>query len=183
MQVNTETTVSLPSLCNAQMLLHPSTTKLNMTAMSTKGLTVFFKANWQIGSRCRAVFTEDGQNYEAIITSLNLEQGTCMVRYLGYGNTEEQQLQDLHKMDSHGSRRHTDVPSSNASVASGVSDLKLLDFRPYPAIATHNFMQFMRGSNISDAACATVNVMTFACLLLHLRFACCHGDAFLRMCL
>lgn len=48
-----------------------------------------------MGSRCRAVYDEDGQIYEAIIASLNSEAETCVVRYVGYGNEEEKSIVDL----------------------------------------------------------------------------------------
>jgi hypothetical protein len=51
--------------------------------------------HWAVGDLCRAVFTEDSEVYEARILSLDSENGTCIVRYLGYGNEEEQSLEDL----------------------------------------------------------------------------------------
>ena len=41
------------------------------------------------------MYTEDGGVYEAVIKSIDASSGTCLVRYLGYGNEETQQLQDL----------------------------------------------------------------------------------------
>ncbi|CAD5118586.1 DgyrCDS7274 [Dimorphilus gyrociliatus] len=51
--------------------------------------------DWQIGSKCFAVFSEDGETYEAVISSIDRENGTCVVTYTGYGNNEEQYLSDL----------------------------------------------------------------------------------------
>lgn len=50
---------------------------------------------FKVGDHCRAVFTEDGQLYEAVIISLDDENEICRVRYLGYGNEEDQLLSDL----------------------------------------------------------------------------------------
>ena len=50
---------------------------------------------WKAEDHCRAVFTEDGRLYEAVICSIDNSAGTCVVRYLGYGNEEEQALTDL----------------------------------------------------------------------------------------
>lgn len=50
---------------------------------------------WDIGSKCNAVFSEDGEIYEAVISSIDRENGTCVVTYTGYGNNEEHYLSDL----------------------------------------------------------------------------------------
>ena len=42
-------------------------------------------------------FSEDGLKYEAEILSIDHEAGTCFVRYVSYGNEEEQELKDLLK--------------------------------------------------------------------------------------
>ena len=46
---------------------------------------------------CRAMFSEDGQIYDATILSVNEEAGTCRVSYAGYGNEEEHNLTDLRR--------------------------------------------------------------------------------------
>ncbi|KAK7496051.1 hypothetical protein BaRGS_00012752 [Batillaria attramentaria] len=50
---------------------------------------------WRVGDHCQAVYTEDGEIYEGKIISISPESNTCVVRYLGYGNEEEQSLEDL----------------------------------------------------------------------------------------
>ena len=37
---------------------------------------------WLVGSRCRAVFSEDDLIYDAVIESLDRDAGTCWVRYV-----------------------------------------------------------------------------------------------------
>ncbi|XP_031564529.1 survival motor neuron protein-like [Actinia tenebrosa] len=51
-------------------------------------------SKWQVGDSCRAAYSEDGEIYEAFIISINSEE-TCVVKYNGYGNVEEQYLKDL----------------------------------------------------------------------------------------
>lgn len=52
-------------------------------------------SQWKVGDACSAYWSEDGQLYAATITSLDEERGTCVVVYTGYGNEEEQNLEDL----------------------------------------------------------------------------------------
>ncbi|XP_067824667.1 survival motor neuron protein 1-like isoform X1 [Heptranchias perlo] len=50
---------------------------------------------WRVGSRCSAVWSGDGVIYPAVIRSINVSRGTCVVLYLSYGNEEEQKLSEL----------------------------------------------------------------------------------------
>ena len=50
---------------------------------------------WQVGSRCQAVYSDDGQTYDAVIVALDADMGTCTIRYDYYNNEEVQQLDDL----------------------------------------------------------------------------------------
>lgn len=50
---------------------------------------------WQVGDSCSAYWSEDGQLYAATISSIDQQRGTCVVVYTGYGNEEEQNLDDL----------------------------------------------------------------------------------------
>uniref|UniRef100_A0A8D0BAP1 Tudor domain-containing protein n=1 Tax=Salvator merianae TaxID=96440 RepID=A0A8D0BAP1_SALMN len=50
---------------------------------------------WRVGDACSAVWSEDGNVYQATITSINWKKGTCIVIYTGYGNREEQNISDL----------------------------------------------------------------------------------------
>lgn len=47
------------------------------------------KIKCEVGAPCRAIFSEDGREYEAIIQSVNQNKGTCVVKYIGYDNEEE----------------------------------------------------------------------------------------------
>lgn len=53
------------------------------------------KAKWNVNDHCRAVYREDGQEYEATITEILIANQSCLVKYAGYGNIEAQRLQDL----------------------------------------------------------------------------------------
>ena len=55
---------------------------------------------WRVGQHCQAVYSEDGEVYEALILSVHPEDGKCVVRYLGYENEEEQLLSDLLPLSS-----------------------------------------------------------------------------------
>ncbi|GFR89074.1 survival motor neuron protein [Elysia marginata] len=52
-------------------------------------------AKWSCGDKCQAIYTEDGEVYDAKIMTIDEENGTCLVEYDGYGNREEQQLSNL----------------------------------------------------------------------------------------
>ena len=56
---------------------------------------IYFSLQWRVGDRCRAVFTEDGEIYDAVILSIDKQKDTCFVRYVGYGNEEKQYLPNL----------------------------------------------------------------------------------------
>lgn len=50
---------------------------------------------WQVGDSCSAYWSEDGLLYAATISSIDEKKGTCIVVFTGYGNEEEQNLEDL----------------------------------------------------------------------------------------
>ncbi|XP_019369125.1 PREDICTED: survival motor neuron protein 1-like isoform X1 [Gavialis gangeticus] len=50
---------------------------------------------WQVGDACRVVWLEDGLLYPATVRSVDAAAGTCLVEFDGYGNREEQTLEDL----------------------------------------------------------------------------------------
>lgn len=49
---------------------------------------------FKVGDFVRSTFTEDGVDYEAEILSVN-ESGSCLIRYIGYGNEERVNMEDL----------------------------------------------------------------------------------------
>jgi hypothetical protein len=48
------------------------------------------------GDWCRAEWSQDGVVYEAVIESMNKKKGTARVRYLGFNNQEEKELEELY---------------------------------------------------------------------------------------
>ncbi|XP_033361631.1 survival motor neuron protein-like isoform X1 [Bombus vosnesenskii] len=50
---------------------------------------------WIIGAPCRAIYSVDGEIYEAIISKIYENNGTCVVKFVGYGNTEKVELSSL----------------------------------------------------------------------------------------
>ncbi|PVD20256.1 hypothetical protein C0Q70_20753 [Pomacea canaliculata] len=77
---------------------------------------------WAVGDYCQAVYTQDGEVYEARIISINAEHRTCVVRYLGYGNEEEQSLEDLIPSSSSGSKKHRPKHHENNTVSASETD-------------------------------------------------------------
>lgn len=56
---------------------------------------LIFCFQWRVGDSCRAVYSEDELIYDAVIISMDASSNTCVVEFCGYGNTEEQDLNDL----------------------------------------------------------------------------------------
>lgn len=50
---------------------------------------------WASGKNCRAVFSGDGREYEAVITYIDAEAEECWVKFIGYGNKEKVSLANL----------------------------------------------------------------------------------------
>lgn len=55
----------------------------------------FLPLQWKVGDTCNAVWSADGNAYQATITSIDVKKGTCNVIYTSYGNKEQQRLSDL----------------------------------------------------------------------------------------
>uniref|UniRef100_A0A3P8WFP7 Survival of motor neuron-related-splicing factor 30 n=1 Tax=Cynoglossus semilaevis TaxID=244447 RepID=A0A3P8WFP7_CYNSE len=53
------------------------------------------KKSWKVGNRCMAVWSNDGQVYEAEIEEIDRENGTAAVTFIEYGNAEVIPLQNL----------------------------------------------------------------------------------------
>lgn len=54
---------------------------------------VFVVQDWRPGSRCRAVYSEDGLVYPAVVLSVTGQR--CRVRFDDYNNEEEQDISNL----------------------------------------------------------------------------------------
>ncbi|CAD6234301.1 GSCOCG00007737001-RA-CDS [Cotesia congregata] len=54
---------------------------------------------WTVGSQCRAIYSVDGQLYEATILKIFKDGKTCLVKFLGYGNTEKVELSSLYESE------------------------------------------------------------------------------------
>ncbi|XP_030641918.1 survival of motor neuron-related-splicing factor 30 [Chanos chanos] len=53
------------------------------------------KHNWNVGDRCMATWSQDGQLYEAEIEEIDSENGTAAITFIGYGNAEVVSLHAL----------------------------------------------------------------------------------------
>ncbi|KAK0181430.1 hypothetical protein PV327_003718 [Microctonus hyperodae] len=72
-------------------------TKLQ-TPMPSEVNSNFSKKKWAVGSPCRAIYSVDGQRYEAIISKI-LKDSACIVKFVGYGNFEKVNLSSLEESD------------------------------------------------------------------------------------
>lgn len=50
---------------------------------------------WTVGSPCQAIYSEDGQLYEATVHKIYEDTQTCIVKFIGYGNVERVHLSSL----------------------------------------------------------------------------------------
>lgn len=50
---------------------------------------------WTVGAPCRAVYSADGQVYEATISKIYQNSGMCTVKFVGYQNTEKVAINSL----------------------------------------------------------------------------------------
>lgn len=60
---------------------------------------------WRVGAPCCAVYSGDGVIYEATIDALFHNRGTCLVKYIGYGNEEEVPLKILQPSQGQAARK------------------------------------------------------------------------------
>lgn len=53
------------------------------------------KKTWKVGNSCRAVYSMDGEEYEAEIIKLLPNLKSCIIRFYGYGNEDQVPLDNL----------------------------------------------------------------------------------------
>lgn len=70
-----------------------------------KGHGKEWMSQWRIGAPCCAVYSGDGVIYEATIDALFHDRGTCLVKYVGYGNEEEVPLKILQPSQGQAARK------------------------------------------------------------------------------
>jgi len=78
---------------------------------------------WRVGSNCRAVYSEDGQLYDAVIKSVDAQRGRCVVVYTEYGNEEQQLLSELLHSRSRLRNSTSDVASDVVSEVDGLESI------------------------------------------------------------
>ncbi|XP_056601613.1 survival motor neuron protein 1 [Triplophysa dalaica] len=74
---------------------HAKKRKNNKKSKSRKRCNAEPDKEWEVGDTCFAYWSEDGNLYAATISSVDQENGTCVVIYTEYGNEEEQKISDL----------------------------------------------------------------------------------------
>ncbi|EZA60117.1 hypothetical protein DMN91_010019 [Ooceraea biroi] len=72
-------------------------TQSEHTKQKAQGSKRFSKISkkWTVGSPCRAVYSVDGETYEAIISKIFENSGMCLVKFIGYQNIEKVKLDSL----------------------------------------------------------------------------------------
>ncbi|PSN42689.1 Survival motor neuron protein [Blattella germanica] len=88
---------------NASAIEQPGTSATGQ--QSEKVITMDTTTKWKLGDNCRALYSGDGVMYEATISSLNQDKGTCHVTYLGYDNKEEVPLKILKPSSGEAARK------------------------------------------------------------------------------
>ncbi|XP_033361629.1 survival motor neuron protein-like isoform X2 [Bombus vosnesenskii] len=63
--------------------------------LSSLNTQVNYTRNGSNGAPCRAIYSVDGEIYETIISKIYENNGTCVVKFVGYGNTEKVELSSL----------------------------------------------------------------------------------------
>uniref|UniRef100_A0A1A7YYS8 Survival of motor neuron-related-splicing factor 30 n=1 Tax=Iconisemion striatum TaxID=60296 RepID=A0A1A7YYS8_9TELE len=71
------------------------------------------KKTWKVGDRCLALWSQDGQVYEAEIEEVDRENGTAAVTFSGYGNAEVIPLHNL-KVVEEGKLSEEDIAKSKS---------------------------------------------------------------------
>lgn len=69
--------------------------KRNPKKRNKKGGKNKQRREWAVGDHCQAVYSADNKWYEATILSIDVSGSTCIVQYVGYGNTEEKPLSTI----------------------------------------------------------------------------------------
>ncbi|KAK9959473.1 hypothetical protein ABG768_009598 [Culter alburnus] len=78
-------------------------------AASTKSSeTVAPTHSWRVGDHCMAIWSQDGQLYEAEIEEIDSENGTAAITFAGYGNAEVLPLHVLKEVEEGRSREEKD---------------------------------------------------------------------------
>ncbi|XP_062520851.1 survival of motor neuron-related-splicing factor 30-like [Corticium candelabrum] len=84
-----------------------SSTMMSSSASNSTHITT--SGQWSVGSRCQAVWSVDGQYYNATIVSISSNGLTCTVAFERYDHNEVVQLSSLRRQTADGSRkRHAD---------------------------------------------------------------------------
>ncbi|XP_066551742.1 uncharacterized protein LOC136718034 isoform X2 [Amia ocellicauda] len=82
---------------------------------------------WQVGSRCRAVWSEDGLIYPAVILSVTGHH--CQVEFEGYGNKEELELSALLPLETCKQGAHEDEGNRSNPEPVNIKDKKMTSRR------------------------------------------------------
>lgn len=97
---------------------------------------------WNLGHACRAVYSGDGEEYEAVICTLNPERDECVVKFMGYGNKEKVLVSSLKPSQGPAAILEQKIKAS-AIPESTVTDLNESFYSPSSsACNSQNFIPF-----------------------------------------
>ncbi|XP_028407058.1 survival motor neuron protein 1-like [Dendronephthya gigantea] len=113
-------------------------------------------SNWSVGDKCLAVFSEDRLIYEAEIIEICSDiENMCVVRYLEYGNEEQQYLTDLMKSCpySHQSEEDSNAGCSSNNQDTDTQNWKVSDFCVAPEPPYQHYHEAVINSFSSSLTC------------------------------
>ncbi|XP_011504693.1 PREDICTED: survival motor neuron protein [Ceratosolen solmsi marchali] len=84
------------------------------------------KKKWVVGSPCQAVYSEDGEFYEAVIIKVFENSGMCTVKFIGYNNKEKVELSKL--IESEGLQKQI---AQQKEAASAGQNVNMMDFNEF----------------------------------------------------
>lgn len=97
---------------------------------------------WNTGMNCRAVYSGDNEEYEAVICTLNPERDECVVKFSGYGNKEKVLISSLKSSQGPAAILEQKIKAS-AQAESTLTDLNESFYSPSSStVNSHNFIPF-----------------------------------------
>lgn len=72
---------------------------------------------WKVGQRCQAVWSQDGNYYDATVDSISDDLTTCTVSFEKYGNTEIVKVSSLREKDQASSKRPAETGKTTVAAS------------------------------------------------------------------
>ncbi|XP_002733221.2 survival motor neuron protein-like [Saccoglossus kowalevskii] len=97
------------------------------------------KSKWHVGDRCRAVYSEDGIIYDAVIKSIDRDNNRCWILYTGYGNEEEIDINDLLHPEYEVDSRHDNLQENGYDSHQSMDCNEFGQSPAHPTSTWHNY--------------------------------------------